>query len=94
MTAEPHHESFEDDEHEGPTDGRLRSAMLDDGQPTVTWWLPLPGVALALTWAGYQAVSASQPGLDVLLQTLLWPGAAIFVITTLVTFFGWRLDLD
>jgi len=95
MTAEPTNDDFdEEEEHSGSNDGRLRSAMLDDGQPTLTWWLPLPGIALAITWAGYVAVSAPQPGLDALLQALLWPGAAIFVIGTLVTFFGWRLDLD
>ena len=33
-------------------------------------------------------------GLDALLATLWWPGSAIFLATTLVTYFGWRLDLD
>lgn len=89
----------EDDQHregdpEDANEGRLRSAMLDDGQPGIPWWLPLPGIAVALTWAAYQAVSAEEPGADALLAALLWPGGAIFVITTLVTFFGWRLDLD
>lgn len=79
---------------DGPNDGRLRSAMLDDGQPWLTWWLPIPGIAVALTWGAYQAVSAAEPGVDALLAALWWPGSALFVVTTLVTYFGWRLDLD
>lgn len=79
---------------DGPNDGRLRSAMLEDGQPGLTWWLPIPGVAVALTWAAYQAVSAAEPGLEALLATLWWPGSAILLVTTLVTYLGWRLDLD
>lgn len=84
----------DEDAEAGPNDGRLRSALLDDGQPGLTWWLPLPGIAVALTWAAYQAVAAEEPGLDPLLATLVWPGSVIFLVTTLVTYFGWRLDLD
>ena len=76
------------------SDGRLRSAMLQDGQPALTWWLPFPGVVLALIWAAYQAVSAQDGAGAEFLGTLLWPGAAIFVLTTVTAYFGWRLDLD
>ena len=92
---DPTDDALDDEDLNGEaSDGRLRSAMLDDGQPGVTWWIPIPGILVALTWAAYQAVSAEEPGLDALLQTLTWPGAAIFLVTTLVTYFGWRLDLD
>lgn len=77
-----------------PADGRLRSAMLEDGQPSFPWWLLLPGSLLALVWAAYQSVSAEGGAGAVFLATLLWPGAAIFVLTTLTSYFGWRLDLD
>ena len=93
--TDPRDETNEaEDGADGPNDGRLRSAMLDDGQPGLTWWLPIPGIAVALTWAAYQAVSAAEPGINALLATLWWPGSAIFLVTTLVTYFGWRLDLD
>lgn len=72
------------------TDGRLRSAMLADGQQRFPWWLPLPGLALAGTWAAYISATDSAP----LAAALLWPGAPIFVATTVTTYFGWRLDLD
>ena len=75
-------------------DGSLRSAMLDDGQARLTWWLPLPGIALAGLWAGYQAAAGGGDAAAMLLRTLVWPGAAIFVVTTITTYFGWRLDLD
>lgn len=75
-------------------DGTLRSAMLADGQPAFPWWLPVPGILLTLGWAAYQAVGAEESGGSVFLDTLLWPGAAIFVLTTVTTYFGWRLDLD
>jgi hypothetical protein len=75
-------------------DGRLRSAMLEDGQPSFPWWLPLPGTAFALLWAAYQAASSEGGAGAAFLETLLWPGAAIFVLTTVISYFGWRLDLD
>ena len=68
--------------------------MLDDGQPRLTWWLPLPGIAFAALWAAYQAASAGDGALATLIRTLAWPGAAIFVATTITAYFGWRLDLD
>lgn len=70
--------------------GRLRPATLADGQPRFPWWLPLPGVALAAVWAAYQGVT----GGGAILEALLWPGGGIFVVTTLTTYLGWRLDLD
>ena len=71
-------------------DGRLRSPMLADGQQRFPWWLPLPGLALAATWAAYLRAT----GAGAFLDTLLWPGAPIVVATTLTAYLGWRLDLD
>jgi hypothetical protein len=79
---------------EQASDGRLRSAMLADGQPSFPWWLPLPGIALAVLWAAYRGVSAEDGAGSVFLEELLWPGAAIFILTTITSYFGWRLDLD
>lgn len=76
------------------SDGQLRSAMLDDGQPWLTWWLLIPGIALAVVWAGYHGAAAPEPGLAPFLETLRWPGVPIFLVTTITTYFGWRLDLD
>ena len=79
------------DESEPVTPGTLlRHALVDDQDSRFPRWLPLPGIVLALGWAAYQAATA---GGD-LLATLLWPGAAIFVLTTLVAWFGWQLDID
>ena len=74
--------------------GRLRSPMLEDGQPTFHWWLLLPGVALALLWALYQGVSGDHGGAGEFLAQLAWPGLAIFVATSAAAYFGWRMDLD
>ncbi len=68
----------------------LRSALVDDQDPRFPIWLPIPGLALAIGWAAYQA-SAGEASL---LPTALWPGAAIFALTTLATWFGWQLDID
>lgn len=76
------------------SDGALRPAMLDDGQPALPWWLPVPGLLLTLVWAAYRAASAEEDGAAMFLDTLLWPGVAIFVLTSVTTYFGWRLDLD
>lgn len=79
----------------------LRGALVDDQDPRFPWWLPLPGLAVALSWAAFRAATAGTPsaldeasGVRVLLETLLWPGAGIFVLATLATFFGWQLDID
>jgi len=75
-------------------EGRLRSAMLNDGQPWLVWWLPLPGVALAALWAAYDAASGSGDAGLAFVRTMAWPGLPIFLATTVTTYFGWRLDLD
>lgn len=87
---------------EAPTAANLlRHALVDDEDPRFPWWLPLPGLALALGWAAFRAVTAGTPGaidqpdgLEVLMRTTLWPGAAIFALTTLAAFFGWQLEID
>ena len=97
MSNESTDEAVDDEADDGAssrnrhrTDGRLRSPMLADGQQRFPWWLPIPGLALAGTWAAYQNAT----GASAFLGTLLWPGAPIFVATTITTYFGWRLDLD
>lgn len=96
MAAQYHDNEAEEEAaaDRGDQDGRLRSAMLADGQPSFPWWLLTPGIALAIVWAAYQGVSAEEGGGSEFLSTLLWPGAAIFVLTTITSYFGWRLDLD
>jgi hypothetical protein len=89
LTAEQSHEPVDE-----RADGNLRSPMLEDGQPWLTWWLPLPGIALTALWAAYQTVAGDGDPGGTLLRTLAWPGVAIFVVTTITTYFGWRLDID
>lgn len=81
----------------------LRTALVNDDDPRFPWWLPLPGLTLALTWAGYSAATTTATAAAVggaasplaeLVATLLWPGAAIFVLTTGATWFGWQLEID
>lgn len=68
----------------------LRQALVDDDDPRFPRWLPLPGIVAAAGWAAYEATAngASLAG------TLLWPGAAIFALTTLAAWFGWQLEID
>jgi hypothetical protein len=89
MAAEGSHEAADERRK-----GRLRSAMLNDGQPWLVWWLPLPGVALAALWAAYAAISGGDEAGIAFVRTLAWPGLPIFLATTVTTYFGWRLDLD
>jgi hypothetical protein len=74
--------------------GQLRSPLLEDGQPSFHWWLLTPGIVLALLWASYQGVATDEGVSNVFPQQLLWPGIAIWFITTGATYFGWRMDLD
>ncbi|MFA7249012.1 MAG: hypothetical protein WC273_05205 [Dehalococcoidia bacterium] len=68
----------------------LRQALVDDDDPRFPRWLPLPGIALALGWAGFTAATA---GAD-FLHAVLWPGAPIFALTTIATWLGWQLELE
>lgn len=75
----------------GPGD-LIRSALVDDQDPRFPWWVPLPGLVLALSWAGYEGAVAG--GASTFLSTLFWPGAGVFVLITVATYFGWQLDID
>ncbi|MDP6605662.1 MAG: hypothetical protein QF664_05325 [Dehalococcoidia bacterium] len=75
----------------GPGD-LVRSALADDKDPRLPWWLPLPGLAVALAWSGWEGVVAG--GTPTFVSTLLWPGSGVFVLTTIATYFGWQLDID
>jgi len=68
----------------------LRGALVDEADPRFPRWLPLPGALLAAAWAGYQT-AAGDAGF---LPTLLWPGVAIFLLTTAAAWFGWQLEID
>lgn len=86
------HEDGDDGRRETPVTPRelLRGALVDDADPRFPRWLPLPGAILAAGWAGYQT-AAMDAGF---LPTLLWPGVAIFLFTTLAAWFGWQLEID
>ena len=72
----------------------LRSALVNDDDPRFPWWLPLPGVALALAWGAWRAVGAEDAAGSALVGALLWPGPAIVALATLATFLGWQLEID
>ncbi len=84
--------SHRHDAHEDPvTAGELlKQALVDDDDPRVPRWLPLPGIALALGWAGFTAATA---GAD-FVGAVIWPGAGIFLLTTVATWLGWQLELE
>ncbi len=69
-----------------------RKVLVDDKDPRFPWWMPLPGLAVAGGWAGYEGIVAG--GGSPFLDTLLWPGGAIFVLVTIATVLGWQLDID
>lgn len=79
----------------------LRHALVNDDDPRFPWWLPVPGVVLAILWAGWRGVSVGASagaeagaGLDTFLGTLMWPGVGIFVLTSIATWAGWQLEID
>ena len=96
MAVDPEHDVSDEAPSKEARDGRLRPAMFeDDEEPRFPWWLPFPGLALALGWAAYQGFgTADGGGISEAGELLLWPGAAIFLATTVTAYFGWRLDLD
>ncbi len=79
-----------------PTGARelLRAALVNDEDPRFPWWLPLPGIALAVGWGGWQAVNADAGAGGAFLAALAWPGPAILALATLATFLGWQLEID
>ena len=70
----------------------LRWALVNDDDPRFPWWLPLPGLALAASWAGFEGITGG--GVAVFLSMLLWPGGGLFLLTTVAVFLGWQLDID
>lgn len=88
--APPEHVRREDPDRSVTPTNLLRDALVDDDDPRFPRWLPLPGIALALGWAGFTAATA---GAD-FLQSAVWPGAGIFALTTLATWLGWQLELE
>ncbi|MDA1062162.1 MAG: hypothetical protein O2895_04540 [Chloroflexi bacterium] len=78
----------------GERPGRLRSPLIEDGQPSFHWWILAPGVGVALLWALYEGVTAEGGAASMFISQLLWPGAAMFVAATAVAYLGWRLDID
>ena len=67
----------------------LRQALVDDEDPRFPRWLPVPGLALGLGWAGYQLVAG-----DAGVLPTLGVSAAIFAGTTIAAWFGWQLEID
>ena len=87
-------ESFSDGAHSAPAGPvtpteLLRQALVDDEDPRFPAWLPLPGIGLALGWAGYQAVAG-----DAGVLPTLGISTAIFAGTTVATWLGWQLEID
>jgi hypothetical protein len=88
---EPTNEVREAPSEAVPSAGELlRGALVDDDDPRFPRWLPIPGVLAAGGWALYDAAA----GGGAFLPTLLWPGAAILVLTTAAVWLGWQLEID
>lgn len=88
--APPEHVRKHDPDRSVTSTALLKDALVDDADPRFPRWLPLPGIALALGWAGFTAATA---GAD-FMQAVMWPGAGIFALTTLATWLGWQLELE
>ncbi|MEI6136892.1 MAG: hypothetical protein WCQ48_05685 [Chloroflexota bacterium] len=86
----PEHVRRLDPDRRVTTAALLKDALVDDDDPRFPRWLPLPGVILAIGWAG---LTASTAGAD-FAHAILWPGAGIFALTTVATWLGWQLELE
>lgn len=75
---------------------RLREARAREA--LLTWWMPLPGLAIALGFAGWRAVSregaAAAERLGAFGATLLWPGLLIVAVVLVIVWAAWKLELD
>ncbi|MCK9486235.1 MAG: hypothetical protein M0R73_05950 [Dehalococcoidia bacterium] len=67
----------------------LRQALVDDEDPRFPRWLPIPGIALGVGWAAYQATTGEASLLPTLGISL-----AIGLGTTVAAWFGWQLEID
>jgi len=96
MGADEHDEEQAEGDRHGDTSAGpvtpgelLRTALVDDQDPRFPSWLPIPGAALALGWAGYQATAG-----DAGVLPTLGISIAIFAGTTLAAWLGWQLEID
>jgi hypothetical protein len=93
MTGDSHQTDGDDDRVSAPSPRDLvDDALVNDDDPRFPWWVPLPGLVLAFTWAAYEGVMDGD--VSVFFSTLLWPGAGLVVLIGIATFFGWQLDID
>ena len=76
-----------------PTVDKTPAETLRRAQALSILWGKLPNPPGSLTpFKAWDTMDKA--AFDALLAALWWPGSALFVVTTLVTYFGWRLDLD
>ena len=67
-------------------------------EPLLHWWMPLAGLVLAAAWGVWEAADDSSRGAvgraGAFAEGILWPGAAIFAVTTFLVWLAWKVDLD
>lgn len=75
---------------------RLREAHAREA--LLTWWMPLPGLAIALGFALWNAVSREDAAVGERLgafgANLLWPGLLIAAVVSVIVWAAWKLELD
>ncbi|PZC40935.1 MAG: hypothetical protein DK305_000279 [Chloroflexi bacterium] len=72
----------------------LINQLQDDKDPRFNIWLLLPGICIAILWSLWKTIIIQGSiSLD-FFSILIWPGFAIFFITSIFAILGWQLDID
>jgi hypothetical protein len=63
-------------------------------EPLLPWWMPVVALVSPLAFAAWRAVSAESGALSQALESLLWPGVALYLGTLAVLWAGWKIELE
>ena len=69
-----------------------------DAEPLFLWWMPIAGLLLAAGWGIWKAADTSDGSAGDRLAAFgagfLWPGFAIFAVTTFLVWLAWKVEFE
>ena len=71
-----------------------RTATSWLGRIGLAWWMPLLALIAPLGFGVFRAFAGDDGAMTEFGRALWWPGAAIYVVTLVIVWAGWTLELE